>query len=276
MTTWLADALIATSLLMAAVLIVRPLVRRLFGAGAAYALWLVPALRLILPPLDLSSPVLPTIAAMEIVRITAPAAPTAMPWLLVIWAAGAAGFAVWHLVGYRRFLRRALQGAVAGGDGVLATDAVAGPAAIGLFVPRILVPLDFATRFSPAERALAVAHEQTHHVRGDLWANAAALGMLCLHWFNPLAWAAYRAFRSDQELSCDAAVIGSAAAEQRAVYAAAMVKSAWGAAPPFTCPMSRTGNLVRRLKMLKTHKKSAAARIGGALSVGALALAGYR
>lgn len=275
MTAWLAQTLIATSLLMAAVLILRSTVRRMFGAGAAYALWLVPALRLVLPPLDQSSPVLPTAGAIEIVGVAATAAPAeAIPWLIATWAAGAACFAIWHMSGYQRFLRRALNGAIPRGDGVFATAAVAGPAAIGLMVPRILIPLDFDDRFSPAERALAIAHERMHHARGDLWAIAAALAMLCLHWFNPLAWAAHRAFRSDQELSCDAAVIGRAGAEQRAVYAAAMVKSAWGAAPPFTCPMSRTGNLLRRLKMVKTHGSSRLARVGGMMTVGAVAMSG--
>ncbi len=274
MSAWLVETLIATSLLMAAVLALRPLVRSLFGAGAAYALWLVPALRLVLPPLDSSTQTLPVLGAVEIVRVATPAVSNTTPWLLAIWAVGAVGAALWHLVGYQVFLRRALRYAAPLGEAVFVSGAVAGPAAIGLLVPCILVPRDFADRFSAAERALAIAHERTHHARGDLWANAAALGMLCLHWFNPLAWVAHRAFRSDQELSCDAAVIGRAGAEQRAVYAAAMVKSAWGAAPPFTCPMSRSGNLLRRLKMVKTHKTSRWATTGGMMTVGAVALAG--
>ena len=36
---------------MLLVLAIRRPVRRLFGAGPAYALWLVPALRLVVPPL---------------------------------------------------------------------------------------------------------------------------------------------------------------------------------------------------------------------------------
>ena len=33
-----------------------------------------------------------------------------------------------------------------------------------------------------------------------------ALLVLALNWFNPVAWVAFRAFRADQELACDAAV----------------------------------------------------------------------
>ena len=48
---WAIEALIASTLLMVAVLLVRAPVRRVFGPQVAYALWALPALRLILPPL---------------------------------------------------------------------------------------------------------------------------------------------------------------------------------------------------------------------------------
>ena len=286
MSGWLGETLIATALLMAAVLLLRAPVRRAFGSGAAYALWLVPALRLALPPVKL--PAIPEIVGSgsgEIVWAAAAAAGApAAGWLFPIWAAGAAVFAAWQVVCYRRFVRRALAGAAseggANGVEVVRSDAVCGPAAIGLLTRRILLPCDFDARFTPAERELALAHEHVHHARGDLWANAAALGVLALHWFNPLAHRAYRAFREDQELSCDAAVIAAAGTEARAAYGAAMVKAAhdafWKvqAAPKAACPMTRFCNLKRRLKMVGMHKKTRAASVGGALAVGALALAG--
>ena len=61
----------------------------------------------------------------------------------------------------------------------------------------------FARRFTPAEQRLALAHELAHHRRGDLFADLAALLVLALHWFNPIAHRAYRAFRVDQEQACD-------------------------------------------------------------------------
>ena len=45
------ETLIATAMLMALVMALREPVRRLFGAQVAYALWLLPALRMVLPPL---------------------------------------------------------------------------------------------------------------------------------------------------------------------------------------------------------------------------------
>ena len=46
-----AQALIASSLLMLLVLVLRDPVRRAFGPSVAYALWALPVLRLFLPPL---------------------------------------------------------------------------------------------------------------------------------------------------------------------------------------------------------------------------------
>lgn len=269
------QTLVATTLLMVVVLAVRPFVRRAFGASAAYGLWLIPALRLVVPTVDLFPRVAAPITArpVEIVFAAAAQGPQIGGWLIATWAIGAMIFAAWHVVAYRRFLARVLDGA-AHGNGVVVTDAVAGPAAVGLLVRRILLPRDFGERFDAAERDLALRHERVHLSRGDLWANAAALGMLSLHWFNPVAYAAYRAFREDQELSCDAAVIAGAGNETRAAYGRAMVKSAWGAAPFTICPMTRTHNLKRRLKMVRTHRKSVAATVGGAVSVALLALGG--
>ncbi|GLK42615.1 MULTISPECIES: M56 family metallopeptidase [Novosphingobium] len=53
MTEWLTDTLLATGVLMALVLLVRRPVARWFGPGAAYALWALPMIRLVLPPLAL-------------------------------------------------------------------------------------------------------------------------------------------------------------------------------------------------------------------------------
>lgn len=53
MIEWLTDTLLATGALMALVLLVRRPVGRWFGPGAAYALWALPMIRLVLPPLAL-------------------------------------------------------------------------------------------------------------------------------------------------------------------------------------------------------------------------------
>jgi beta-lactamase regulating signal transducer with metallopeptidase domain len=59
MIEWLFDTLVATGALMTLVLAVRRPVARWFGPGAAYALWSLPMIRLVLPPLALPRGLIP-------------------------------------------------------------------------------------------------------------------------------------------------------------------------------------------------------------------------
>ena len=50
--------------------------------------------------------------------------------------------------------------------------------------------------------------------------------LLTLFWFHPLSWLAYRAYRQDQELACDALVLQDASAEQKIAYSYALLSNA--------------------------------------------------
>jgi hypothetical protein len=117
-------------------------------------------------------------------------------------------------------------------------------------------------------------HELTHHRHRDIWWNMAAIAMLAVNWFNPLAWLAYRAFRADQELACDAAVAARATIEERCDYARALVKSAAGPGLIAACPINGAGTLKRRLRMLRGHRASPMRSAGGMAALGVLAVAG--
>ena len=135
--------------------------------------------------------------------------------MLAIWALGAAVFLVWQIARLPRASSAELGRSRAQprrhrGLPLVESAAVQGPLALGLLDRRIVVPADFATRYSAAERRLALDHESVHHRRGDIWWNLAGLFILALNWFNPVAWLAFRAFRADQELACDAAVAAAA------------------------------------------------------------------
>jgi beta-lactamase regulating signal transducer with metallopeptidase domain len=266
-TDWIGETLVASALLIVAVLILRRPAARLVGPRAAYLLWAVPALRLLLPPIpeaslgpvsfvDLS--VLAPQAAEALPLPPAAASAAAFDWafaLGLVWLAGAVLHMAWHVARYRRFIRGVVGAQppehVVSGIGVHSAD-VAGPAAAGIVRRLILLPYDFADRFDPRERRLALAHEVAHHRRGDLIANWVALAVLSLHWFNPLAHIAYRAFRADQELACDATVLGAASESERHAYASAVVKAAWAKSPVAACPMNSAGQLKTRLTMMRT------------------------
>ncbi|HEY0414079.1 MAG TPA: M56 family metallopeptidase [Allosphingosinicella sp.] len=284
MTGWLFDTFVSVSLLMVAVLALRRPVARLFGAGWAYALWLVPPLRLVLPPLSQALP--PVVIFIPATGggtapLPADAGPGQwLPLLLATWAGGAVIFLILQWLAYRAFLRRLDASARAarppayGGIATFVSEAADGPLALGLLRRRIVLPPDFSRRYSEAERRLAMEHELTHHRHGDIWWNMAALAMLAANWWNPLAWIAFRAFRTDQELACDAAVAARATAGERLDYARALVKSATTPGLIAACPMTRAGALKLRLRMMGSHRATPLRSAGGGAAVATLGMAG--
>jgi bla regulator protein blaR1 len=286
----LLEGMVGATLLMVLVLAARGPVAHFFGASWAYALWLLPALRLVLPPLPLFQTPLPVPSVTVIVpsaeMLAAPVAPAGggMPWLelaLAVWAGGAVIFLFWQQSTYSAFLLhlgpegRPARPPEFGGIPVVESEAVDGPVALGLLKRRIVVPTDFATRYSEVEQRLALEHELIHHRRFDLVWNFVAVAILALNWFNPIAHFAFRAFRADQELACDAAVARRSPGQCHD-YACALVKSASRPGLIATCPLGPADELKRRLKMMKQHRGGWGRALGGAatvLAVGATGLA---
>jgi hypothetical protein len=114
----------------------------------------------------------------------------------------------------------------------------------------IAVPADFHRLYGERERRLVLEHELAHHRSGDLVANLFAFVLLCLQWFNPLAWVAHAAFRFDQEAACDARVLDKAPASDRASYGRAIAKAASGRALLFASALDRPTSLQRRLQSM--------------------------
>ncbi len=301
---WAIETFVATTLLMLLVLAIRKPVSRHFGPNIAYALWALPVLRLALPPLPESwraSAEMPVAAASDVITyyavapLSGPEATAALAaadvapidWFPIaagLWAIGGAAFLGWHLIAHSRFCSKLLKRArvdrtvAEGRVRVIETDAATGPLAFGIFRKYVAFPRDFNERYDPLERNLALAHELGHHLRGDLIANWIALIVLALHWFNPVAWRAFRAFRADQEMACDALVLVGRAPALRLAYGRAIVKSAHGGAVSAACHLHTINELKGRLRMLSKHERKSRARITAgvagalALSLGALAL----
>lgn len=290
MIAWLIETFVAVSLLMVMVLLLRGPVARTFGAGWAYALWAVPALRLVLPPLPQLAPDLylppvvlfiPTAAEMA-APLPAEAGPGQwVPFMLAMWAGGAVIFLILQWLGYRAFLGRIRDSSrparppLFGGIRTWISDKVDGPLALGVIERRIVLPGDFSRRYNPVERRLALEHELVHHRRGDIWWNLVATLVLAIFWFNPIAWLAFRAFRSDQELACDAAVARTASLDERCDYARALVKSASRPGLIAACAFNPAGELKRRLKMMRNHRSSPLRSTGGVVALAAFAVAGF-
>ncbi|MFM9829211.1 MAG: M56 family metallopeptidase [Sphingomonas sp.] len=289
---WGAEALIASTLLMVLVMVLRGPVRRGFGPGAAYALWLLPAVRLLLPPVPVAwqervaAPIARANAQFTVLvieplglgrEVPVAATPSTGALLGAFWAIGALAFIAWHIAAHTRFCRRLLESAheVASGPvRVIETPAATGPLAFGIWRKYVAFPSDFGARYDAEERALALTHELTHHARGDLLANWVALLVLAIHWFNPVAWRAFRAFRADQEMACDALVLASRGQGCAHAYGRAIVKSAQGRAVVAACHLHTVSDLKGRLHMLSKAKLSKMRRLAGAGAIGAAMIVG--
>lgn len=308
MIAWAVEAVIASTALMLLVMIVRRPVAEHFGAQAAYALWALPALRMVMPPLmvDFGGPgPMSTVAPVsgrisDIVRdsvlmsgepvqasatITSGAAASgsANGWIalaVLIWLVGALLFVAGHMWGYRLFRAHMLKGSTVLGDAAPGINLVSspqanGPMAFGLRRRVIVFPQDSAERFNEDEHALALAHELAHHRRGDLIANAFALAVVSLHWWNPVAWIAYRMFRADQEVACDAQVVIEARRKGLAqVYGRALIKAATNREFAVACHLTSVDTLKRRLAMLAKKAPSARRRWTGLALIGCTMLGG--
>lgn len=310
MTGWLpafvAETLIWTGLLIVLVLLIRRPVGRYFGARAAYALWLLPALRLIMPPLVLPAWLAPAPqqGGLQAVETTASVAtladmaaseaaaisPETAQWILAlmaIWFVGTAIFMAVRFAGYFRMRRSLLADGSPVADvemsrhlgsiRLVETPAASAPLALGVVDKVIVLPAGFMASGNREERDFALEHELAHHAGHDLLANMAVQPLFALHWFNPLAWLGWRAMRRDQEAACDARVIALRSAADKATYAQTIASFAAGPhaslAAPMACPVLGEKSIIHRLRSISMSDISPRRRFAGRALIAASLLA---
>jgi len=280
----LAKANVAAAAAVLLALALRRPMRAAFGARAAYALWLAPpaaglAVLLAHPARETAiSPIILTATTMtEALVAQAPrAAPDLAVPLLALWLLGvalAAGFVLLRQAAFVAAMGR-LEPLPAGA--FRAEHAGVGPAVVGVLRPKIVAPADFDVRFEARERALILAHEGAHLKGGDTAINAAACALQCLCWFNPLIHLGVRALRVDQELACDAAVIGRFPGQRR-LYAELLLKTQMVTHPlPLGChwPAGSEHPLKERIVMLKGPMPGRMRRAAGLAAVTLVSLGG--
>ena len=211
-------------------------------------LWLAVGLRFVLPfgiPLALPRPqntqlaeAADTVQALTQPELTAPDLPAMVPaspaapapwyttltvWhlLAAVWAVGVALLAVRAVWGYLR-LSRQVALACKTPDGCFSGPCVPAPFTLGLLRPRVYLPAGLA---GPARDAV-ILHERTHIRRGDPLTKPLFYAVACLHWFNPLAWLAFREFERDMEAACDEAAVRGQSPTARSAYCESILRFA--------------------------------------------------
>ena len=118
---------------------------------------------------------------------------------------------------------------------------------MGLFRPKIYLP----SILTETERGYILRHEQYHLRRRDHLVKFLSFLALCIHWFNPLVWAAFILSGKDMEMSCDEAVVRELGEDIRADYSASLLSLATGrrivAGMPLAFGEGDTGSRIRNL-----------------------------
>ena len=138
-----------------------------------------------------------------------------------VWLTGTGIMMLYSVIQYIR-LRGKLVGAVVYRRNVYRTDYIDTPFVMGIFSPKIYLPSDVPMN----ERKYIIAHERHHIRRCDHIIKLLAYLALCIHWFNPLVWAAFILAGKDMEMSCDEAVIRKMGSQIRADYSASLLRLA--------------------------------------------------
>ena len=99
-------------------------------------------------------------------------------------------------------------------------DEINAPFLLGIIRPRIYIPTSLEKEYIP----YVVAHENVHIQHKDNVLKPIAFLIACVYWFVPWVWIAFILFCRDLEASCDEAAVNEMDADQRKIYANALVE----------------------------------------------------
>ena len=208
-----------------------------------------------------------------VIQVPAAAAASAAPWytqltvwhlLAAVWAVGVLVLAVRAVAGYAR-LRHAVALACKTGDGCYSGDCVPAPFTLGIFRPRIYLP----AALTGAARQAVVLHERTHLRRHDPQIKPLFYAVVCLHWFNPLAWLAFRQLEREMESACDEAAVRDCDAAARNAYCESILQYALqGRMAPGSLAFGQGSVKTRIVHLLHYRKLGAGALVVCAAAVG--------
>lgn len=105
------------------------------------------------------------------------------------------------------------------------SDRINTPLAVGLIRPRIILPAAMDMRDTRLLNHV-LTHEYIHLRRLDMLWKLLVLCALCIHWFNPMAWALLVLLNRDLEISCDEMALRRLGLRERGAYARSLLRMA--------------------------------------------------
>lgn len=282
---------LTTSFVLLPLLLFSGKIGRRYRAKSCYLLWLLLALRLLIPvevPLpqapvtvELSAAVLEVPERPQSADVTLSTVPVqpqtaAAPELslslpqtaALVWLVGAVVVLCFQRKCYHAARKGLLKGAEEREDDqflltqlgsclpVLRTD-VGTPMTLGLLRPVVLLPRQTAEE----DLTMMLRHELCHVRRGDLWYKLLFLLCAALHWFNPLVWHLARVAGETVELCCDEDVVAGQDAQFCRRYGQVLLHSAAMSTQVVLTTSFGSGDLKGRLMNLFVTKKKGAALV---------------
>ena len=119
-----------------------------------------------------------------------------------LWIIGVAVMLIYGIVTYAIFKTKMNEAVHIHGN-IYEAKNIKSPFVLGFFAPKIYLPFDL----NGEKYNCVILHEQIHVERYDHVVKFVAYYILCVHWFNPLVWLAFKLMSRDMEMSCDEAVL---------------------------------------------------------------------
>lgn len=170
-----------------------------------------------------------------------------------IWLSGMAVLLLYNIASYIK-LKLKVRCSMPLRDNIYLADHISSPFTAGLLRPRIYLPSDL----NGQEQEYIILHEQHHIHRLDYIVKLLAFTALCIHWFNPLVWAAFILAGKDMEMSCDEAVMKKMDHDIRAEYSISLLQLATGRKIIAASPLAfGEGDPKSRIQNVMNYKKPA-------------------
>ncbi len=90
---------------------------------------------------------------------------------------------------------------------VYSTAFLKSPVIVGLFNPRIYLPIHLISDFNAADMRYMLLHELQHYRHKDALASYLMNFFGVLYWCNPCVWYALKEMRNEREVACDTSVL---------------------------------------------------------------------
>ena len=254
---------VAGGVLILFIVLIRALAIHRLPKTTFLALWMIAALRLLLPfsipltfnihiGLDVFSDVVQELPSGNIASTLPGDSPpsydigTAVPspatehisTFEILWLVGVLLLAIYFSISYFRSMRKFRMSIpdntpyiqnwltahqISRPLAVRSSDLISSPLTYGILHPVILLPKKL-DRNDQVALKYVLTHEYVHIRRFDAITKILFTAVLCIHWFNPFVWVMYVLANRDMELSCDAWVIRMMGAKNRSSYALMLIK----------------------------------------------------